>query len=48
MDYKLKKLLASNVPESLHLWLISPAVHMVHFSSRQNYKNHAMEMSTNK
>lgn len=33
MEYKLKKLLNGTVPESLHLWLISPAVHMVHPSS---------------
>lgn len=30
MEYKLKKLLDGNMPESLHLWLISPAVHIVH------------------
>lgn len=34
MEYKLKKLLENNVSESLHLWLISPAVHMNHFASR--------------
>lgn len=34
MEYKLKKQLDSNVPEFLHLWLISSAVHMIHFSSR--------------
>lgn len=34
MEYKLKKLLDSNVSESLHLWLISPAMQMIRFSSR--------------
>lgn len=34
MEYKFKKLLDGNVPESLHLWLISPAVPMVRSSSR--------------
>lgn len=33
IEHKLKKLLDSNVSESLHLRLISPAVHMIHFSS---------------
>lgn len=34
MEYEIKELLDGNVPESLHLWLISPAVHMARSSSR--------------